>query len=111
MTARDTDLAFKETFYDLHRDFSPPQGSQGLSLISLALAVGFPITNCAHRRVMISEVHSFKPLLSDQHLGAPINKSVIIDVTENSKPQVNCAELETQDRDRVIKTVSRASSC
>lgn len=110
MTARDTDLAFKEAFSDLPRDFSPPQDSQGLSLISLALAVGFPITNCAHRRVMISEVHSFKPLLSDQHLGALINKSVI-DVTGNSKPRVNCAELETQDRDRVIKTVSRASSC
>lgn len=47
---------------------------------------------------MISEVLSFKPLLSDQRLGAPINKSVITDVTGNSKPRVNCAELETQDR-------------
>lgn len=99
MTGRDTDLAFKEAFSDFPRDFSPPQNSQGLSLFSLALAVGFPITNCARRKVMISEVLSFKPLLSAQHLGAPINKSVITDITGNSKPQVNRAELETQDRD------------
>lgn len=99
MTGRDTDLAFKEAFSDFPGDFSPPQDSQGLSLVSLAFTVGFPITNCARRRVMISEVLSFKPLLSDQHLGAPINKSVITDVTGNSKPRVNWAELETQDRD------------
>ena len=55
MTGRDTDLAFKEAFSDFPRDFSPPQNSQGLSLFSLALAVGFPITNCARRKVMISE--------------------------------------------------------
>lgn len=60
-----------------------------ISHVSLALPGFFPITNYVPKKVMISDVLSFKSLLSDQQAQAEINRSVITNVTGKSISHIN----------------------
>lgn len=65
MLSRDTDLVLKKAFANFPRDFSLHLGSQRISP-SLSPSWVFPISNCVHSKVMISDVLPLKPPLSDQ---------------------------------------------